>query len=779
MDTAWMKEQYEERKRRVLALLSDSKDYYAEKGLQDQAKSFETLHQHLNEGLFSIVVVGEFSAGKSTFLNALMGDKYLPSFTSETTATVNFLRHKDAGPQGCGSAVYYSDPIREPLYSDSSATTIERFVSTKSDLHVVSEIDRVELFLDSGFLQDGVMLIDSPGLNGVAEGHKEVTERQIEKSHACIFMFSAEQPGRQTDFEFLTHLRSKVDTIILVLNKIDVIKKNEQSVEDVVQNLKLNYHKFFPDQPLPEIWPVAAYPGLVARSGQPLSYRGKETHLQEEKDHYLTISRMEDFEQRLWRFLVQGEKTRQQLYAPVDRVKKLLAARQLELNGLREDLLSSKDSGGIVLELAALEEEIRGIEENLAEKKQDLFDEINRIVKETREHLKSSTYLMKQKLMSDVNEWTDLNNVQQDVEQFNSKMQKQYLQLTQKIHQSFLDEFAEMLQRGYQQYQQQIEAGITEKYEGMEFQLSGGLDANSFDFHFGLDEYRNRQDSYEQELDKLEQQMNTIVGERIQNDWLRTQKNELEEKLENLKLREQTYLASFGSRPIVDRIADEWVEEKRRGGMLGWVADAFVGKKQVTRTDYIVDDSARREYDERMAKKEQEFEAEAEQIKLQQQAIPDATKSPEHYRQAMSQLEKLNLKKRQEMEQFQHEFKEKFQKKYSAALRKVKGEIEDFIDSMEAEAEEVFVKQLRNRRNQLCDIAIDAIQSNLQQLIAEKQESLEIRKQQLDSSVEEKEALIQQCDGEIAIVQAILANAVSIATELEMIEVDSILQEEH
>lgn len=39
---------------------------------------------------FTIVLVGEFSSGKSTFLNALMGEKILPSFSNETTATVNF-----------------------------------------------------------------------------------------------------------------------------------------------------------------------------------------------------------------------------------------------------------------------------------------------------------------------------------------------------------------------------------------------------------------------------------------------------------------------------------------------------------------------------------------------------------------------------------------------------------------------------------------------------------------------------------------------------------------
>ena len=60
--------------------------------------------------MFSIVTVGEFSAGKSTFLNALMHKAVLPSFSTETTATVNFLRHKDMAEPGQAGVVYYREP---------------------------------------------------------------------------------------------------------------------------------------------------------------------------------------------------------------------------------------------------------------------------------------------------------------------------------------------------------------------------------------------------------------------------------------------------------------------------------------------------------------------------------------------------------------------------------------------------------------------------------------------------------------------------------------------
>lgn len=777
METEWMKEQYEDRKQGVLALLQQTQEYYTGIGMEDEALAFETLHDHLEKGLFSIVVVGEFSAGKSTFLNALMGDKYLPSFTNETTATVNFLRHKNAGQEGYGSAVYYKDRNREPQFSDAAPETIERFVSTKSDLHVADEIDRVELFLDSKFLGDGVMLVDSPGLNGVAEGHKEITETQIEKSHACIFMFSAEQPGRKTDFEFLTHLRSKVDTVILVLNKIDVVKPNEQSVEDVMDNLRANYHSFFPDQPFPEIFPVAAYPGLVARSTKQLSYQGKDHHSTEEKQQYLTLSRMEGFEQRLWKFLTQGEKTRQQLYAPVDRVKKLLAIRLKEVNGLKQDLSESADTNSIVLELALLEEEIRQVEESIAEKKQSLFQEINQIVKDTRVLLSSRTRDMKQRLIKDVHEWTDLDQVQQDVEQFNSKIVKQYNLLAQSVYHSFMDEFTELLHGQYREYQQEIEREMSERHEGARFQLQGQLETDSFDFYFGLDEYRTQKESFEQELEKLEGQSNQAMDERLQADGLRSRKLELEEKLDVLKQREQAYLAALGPRPVAGRIAEEYTQKVGRGGLLGSIGDLLIGKKEVTRIDYRTDDQARRDHDILIAKAEQKFNQEADELNLRLQSTADPQKSPEQYRQTLAQLEKLTVKKRMEQEKFEKDFKEQFQRKHATALRKVRNEIEEFIDNMEKEIDELFVKELRSQRSQLCDIAADIIQTNLQQLIQQKQKQLMLRKQQLESSVDEKEILVQQCEQEIESIQRLLENAVSLITELDTMEIDMISAE--
>ena len=66
-----------------------------------------------------------------------------------------------------------------------------------------------------------------------------------------------------------------------------------------VEKLCENYHKQFPDEELPEIWPLAAYPALVARDGGNLDYNGKTEHSEAERQFYLQKSQMEAFETRL------------------------------------------------------------------------------------------------------------------------------------------------------------------------------------------------------------------------------------------------------------------------------------------------------------------------------------------------------------------------------------------------------------------------------------------------------------------------------------------------
>ena len=106
-------EEYNGRKDRLIHLLEDAKSFYD--GIEDEktSRSISDNIEVIQSGEFEVVVVGEFSAGKSTFLNALMREKYLPSYTKETTATINYLRNKSESDYP--GIVYYMDGHTEDI----------------------------------------------------------------------------------------------------------------------------------------------------------------------------------------------------------------------------------------------------------------------------------------------------------------------------------------------------------------------------------------------------------------------------------------------------------------------------------------------------------------------------------------------------------------------------------------------------------------------------------------------------------------------------------------
>lgn len=200
------------------------------------------IKQQIKEQEFRITVVGEFSAGKSTFLNALIGKDVLPHALRETTASVTYIRNVDRNHPFVNKMVIdFSSKNKEQVVLDieSNPAALKQYVTTMSnDFNVVEEIRSVTIYLDFPTTDEPIVFVDTPGLNGMAEGHYDLTLSEIQRAHASIFLFNIRGLS-QTNTRLLKLLHQYQQKFIFVLNFIDELKKEEgETSEKKLNELK-------------------------------------------------------------------------------------------------------------------------------------------------------------------------------------------------------------------------------------------------------------------------------------------------------------------------------------------------------------------------------------------------------------------------------------------------------------------------------------------------------------------------------------------------------------
>lgn len=155
---------------------------------------FQRIIDRLKDDSFRLAVVGEFSSGKSTFLNALIGKDLLKHGAKETTATITEIHNKKSGENETYLDVYY---LNGDVEKNISVDRIIDYTATASTTHsVANEIEKVVInseILDS---DAKVCFVDTPGLNGIADKHREKTIEEIKNAHACIYLIKEKRSSK-------------------------------------------------------------------------------------------------------------------------------------------------------------------------------------------------------------------------------------------------------------------------------------------------------------------------------------------------------------------------------------------------------------------------------------------------------------------------------------------------------------------------------------------------------------------------------------------------------
>jgi small GTP-binding protein len=243
--------------------------------------------------LFLLVVAGEFNAGKSAFINALLGSRVLEEGVTPTTTRVHVVKYGPAGE-------------RIPL---------------EAALDVITA--PVELLRD-------INIVDTPGTNAIHREHEAITREFVPRSDMVLFVTSADRPFTESERAFLLGIRDWGKKIVVVINKIDILETEEEAarvVEFVADNARTLLGA------APEVFPVAAR----------LALRAKESS----DGALLARSRFEALERYIVSTLDEEERVRLKLLNPLG-VGEHLAGKYLEVSQgrlglLKEDFTAIED----------------------------------------------------------------------------------------------------------------------------------------------------------------------------------------------------------------------------------------------------------------------------------------------------------------------------------------------------------------------------------------------------------------------------------------------------
>jgi tetratricopeptide (TPR) repeat protein/GTPase SAR1 family protein len=158
-----------------------------------------------------VTVMGEFNSGKSTFVNALLGEEVAPMGVTPTTATINLLKY---GREQGARVVYRDGTSRHVAWAKVPA------LLRGLDPQEAARIQLVEVLYPLDVLQR-VNVVDTPGLNSILPEHESTAREFIAQADAVVWLFTVDQAGKSSEREALSAIRAAGKQILGVLNKID------------------------------------------------------------------------------------------------------------------------------------------------------------------------------------------------------------------------------------------------------------------------------------------------------------------------------------------------------------------------------------------------------------------------------------------------------------------------------------------------------------------------------------------------------------------------------
>ncbi len=674
--------------KRLLSIISDVKNTKTIKAFPYLLETLKNTEFELENNEFKITIVGEFSSGKSTFLNAIIGKDILPHGVKETTAAVTYIHNVPQNDRRLNKAVIH---FREETMNDITLDVGENrnalvdYVTTSDKKYrVVQDIVSVDIYVHFADIEDPIVLIDTPGMNGVAEGHKDITLHEIRHSHASICLFHLRGMGK-SDLEFIKELMKYQETFFFVLNAIDDIKANEETYEGRMQAFVNDIVSYVYDgKKKPEyVFGVSALKALGARDHSITRvYDTDQTDLREsDRVRLLEESKMPILEKALFNYLRNSDKDKefykticQRLLQTINTYKDAADTDKAIREAKKEDIPEKKR----ILELMDKAERTtktfrNSIETNVKAMLEDLRVELYNIIRDdiNKEYTGLITYI-KGLSFDEALRAADTNVVGKKLGDFWNS------------HKVLL---SEGISNGIYEIQQAIVADMQQAIPSISFKDKQiKIDVEAKFERFDNLPMISRLSKLKQEKEKIQRDINASKGG-ASSDTLNRQLSAIMNEMSQLERERSARLRNLGARPGVSyRTVSREVKKAPPATLVG-VALRFIGKgiglykDTETITESVPDYSAQNRYDANRRDIEQQYANRIQTKQREKNAMEqkvDAARNNENLRQLWeSKVRNIEA----EIQREEKLLEEAKKNAYTSFLKKIQQDLQKQVDT--------------------------------------------------------------------------------------------------
>ncbi len=224
--------------------------------------------EYLENQKFSIGITGVMNAGKSTMLNALMGEEILGSAVVPETANLTIVKHgkpeakvfywnkqewnriEQAGNQLDSIKEFiketkkvFGDDLDKYILDDSYSENVDiknlvAYTSAEASGKKCNLVKYVELKSNLKFLEDGIEIVDTPGLDDPVIQREEITKEYLNQCDLMLHLMNVSQSATLKDVEFIIDalLYQNVTKLLIVITRADTVTKEQ--LEEVINYTK-------------------------------------------------------------------------------------------------------------------------------------------------------------------------------------------------------------------------------------------------------------------------------------------------------------------------------------------------------------------------------------------------------------------------------------------------------------------------------------------------------------------------------------------------------------